>query len=294
MQTMKSHQLMPSLVKNAKLAVLDFNLQKFRLQLGVQVLVDDPKNLEQIRKKECDVLKVRVEKILAAGANVIITTMGLDEMASKYLLEAGALGIRRLDKSHANRIAKLTGATVITTMANPEGEEYFDSSALGECEEVFEEALGDNDFIFFKGCKYANACTVVVRGANEFMCEEVERSLHDSICVAKRVLESGKLVVGGGAVEVALSVYLEKWSSEHSTKEQIAIATFAEALTCIPKILANNAAKDAIDLLSKLRVLHTASQAQENSGSAEKLELKYCGLDLEKGKPRNNLKAGVL
>ena len=40
-------------------------------------------------------------------------------MASKYLLEAGAIGIRRLDKSHANRIAKLTGATVLTTFSNP-------------------------------------------------------------------------------------------------------------------------------------------------------------------------------
>lgn len=42
-------------------------------------------------------------------------------MASKYLLEAGALGIRRMDKSHANRIARLTGATIVTSMANPEG-----------------------------------------------------------------------------------------------------------------------------------------------------------------------------
>ncbi len=118
------------------------------------------------------------------------------------------MGIRRLSKSHANRIAKLTGATLITSMATPEGEEAFDPENLGECDEVAEEALGDNDFIFFKGCKLANACTIVVRGANEFMCDEIERSIHDSVCVAKRVLESSRLVAGGGAVEVALSIYL--------------------------------------------------------------------------------------
>ena len=113
---------MPTVVKNAKIALLDFNLNKFRLQLGIQVLVDDPKNLEKIRQKECDVLKQRVEKILAAGANVVLTKMGIDDLANKYLVEAGCIGFRRIDKGDLNRIAKLTGGTVVSTMATPEGE----------------------------------------------------------------------------------------------------------------------------------------------------------------------------
>jgi len=45
---------------------------------------------------------------------------------------------------------------------------------------------------------------MVLRGANDFMLDEVERSIHDVLCVLKRVLESGSLVVGGGSVETAL------------------------------------------------------------------------------------------
>lgn len=133
-QTVKAHQQMPTEIKNAKIACIDFNLNKFRLQLGIQVLVDDPKNIEKIRQKECDVLKTRVSKILAAGANVIITSMGIDDLASKYMVEAGCIGLRRVSKGDMARIAKLTGATVISTMATPEGEEVFDASYLGECE----------------------------------------------------------------------------------------------------------------------------------------------------------------
>jgi T-complex protein 1 subunit alpha len=103
------------------------------MQMGIQVLVDDPKNLEKIRQNECDVLKGRIQKILNAGANVILTKMGLDDIASKYLIEAGAIGIRRVEKGDLSRIAKLTGATVISTMATPEGEEVFEESFLGEC-----------------------------------------------------------------------------------------------------------------------------------------------------------------
>ena len=119
------------------------------------------------------------------------------------------------------------------------------------------------------------------------------RSLHDSICVAKRTLESGKIVAGGGAVDIALSIHLDQYCRTFASKEQIAISEFSEALNIIPKTLAVNAAKDATELISKLRTLHTASQ-KEGETDEKKTNLKYCGLDLIAGKPRNNLRAGVL
>jgi T-complex protein 1 subunit alpha len=52
--------------------------------------------------------------------------------------------------------------------------------------------------------KSAKACSIILRGPNEMMLEEVERSLHDSLCVLKRTLECGYVVAGGGACEIAL------------------------------------------------------------------------------------------
>jgi T-complex protein 1 subunit alpha len=86
--------------------------------------------------------------------------------------------------------------------------------------------------------------------------------MHDSICVAKRTLESGKVIAGGGAVDIALSIHLDQFCRTFSSKEQIAISEFSEALNIIPKTLAVNAAKDATELISKLRTLHTASQKE--------------------------------
>ena len=57
------------------------------------------------------------------------------------------------------------------------------------------------------------AASLVLRGANDFMCDEMERSIHDALCVVKRVLESKSVVPGGGAVEAALSIYLENFAS---------------------------------------------------------------------------------
>lgn len=82
-----------------------------------------------------------------------MTTMGMDDVANKYLVEKGILGLRRVPKHDMRKIAKSTGATVVTTMATPEGDEVFESNLLGSCAKVYEEAVGDNDFIFFTGLK---------------------------------------------------------------------------------------------------------------------------------------------
>lgn len=65
----------------------------------------------------------------------------------------------------------------------------------------------------FHSTKARTSASVILRGANDFMCDEMERSLHDALCVVKRVLESKSVVPGGGAVEAALSIYLENYAT---------------------------------------------------------------------------------
>lgn len=86
------------------------------------------------------------------------------------------------------------------------------------------------------------------------------RSLHDAICIIKRTLESKAVVPGGGAVEAALSIYLEEFAHTLGSREQLAIAEFAEALLIVPKVLAVNAAQDSTDLVAQLRAYHNSAQ----------------------------------
>jgi T-complex protein 1 subunit alpha len=285
----KAAQQMPSRLENVKIALLDFNLQKHKLQMGVQVVVTDTKQVEEIRQREMDITKEKIQKILESGARVILTTKGIDDLCLKYFVEAGAIAVRRVKKEDIKRIAKATGGQIVTTMADMEGNEAFDASYLGEVALVSEERVGDGELLYFRGCKAGQACTVVLRGANEFMLDEMDRSLHDSLCVIKRMLESNSLVAGGGAVETAVSIYLEKFAATLGTREQMAVAQFAEALLVIPRTLTINAAHDATELVAKLRANHFASQNDET-----KSILKFTGLDLTNGTIRDNLAAGVV
>ncbi|KAJ9188499.1 hypothetical protein P3X46_003852 [Hevea brasiliensis] len=289
LNTGRAAQGMPTRVAPARIACLDFNLQKTKMQLGVQVLVTDPRELEKIRQREADMTKERIEKLLKAGANVVLTTKGIDDMALKYFVEAGAIAVRRVRKEDMRHVAKATGATMVSTFADMEGEETFDQSLLGYADEVVEERIADDDVIMIKGTKSTSAVSLILRGANDYMLDEMERALHDALSIVKRTLESNMVVAGGGAVEAALSVYLEYLATTLGSREQLAIAEFAESLLIIPKVLAVNAAKDATELVAKLRAYHHTAQTK-----ADKKHLSSMGLDLSKGTIRNNLEAGVI
>lgn len=294
-------QAMPTSVRDAKIALLDINLQKERMKLGVQITVDDPQQLEQIRARESGMVMERVEMILKAGANVVLTTKGIDDMCLKMFVERGAMAVRRCKKEDLRRIARATGGTLLSTLSDLNGDEKFEPSYLGQAEEVVQERISDDECILVKGTKAHSSASIVLRGPNEFTLDEMERSVHDSLCAVKRTLESGKVVPGGGAVETALHIYLEEYAGTVGSREQLAIGEFAQALLVIPKTLAVNAAKDASELVAQLRSRHAVSQrTQEGDASHDEKTIarmkgyRNYGLDLAKGKVQDEVKAGVL
>ncbi|KAL1587539.1 hypothetical protein WHR41_03734 [Cladosporium halotolerans] len=317
-------QAMTTRVTDAKIAVLDMNLQKERMKMGVNVVIDDPAQLEKIREREAGIVIERIEMILKAGANVVFTTKGIDDLCLKHFVEKGVMGVRRCKKEDLRRIAKATGAQMVSTLADLNGDEVFDKANLGEAKEVVQERISDDECILVKGPKVHTAASIILRGANEYSLDEMERSVHDSLSAVKRTLESGRIVPGGGAVETALHIYLEEWATSVGSREQLAIAAFASALLVIPTTLAVNAAKDSSDLVAQLRSRHALSQRTSDpvphpptqttasnghpsappqppstsdadaKAIAKAKGYRNYGLDLTKGRVHDSIKAGVL
>lgn len=269
-------QQMTRCVKNAKIAFLDFSLQKTKMKLGVQVVVNNPEQLDAIRKRELDIPKEQIKKILAAGANVILTTGGIDDMYMKYFVEADAMAVRRCKKVDLKNMARATGGQLVFSLSDMDGEEVFDAQKLGQAAEVSQERVCDDELIILKGPKVHPAASIILRGANDFYVDEMERSVNDAIQVVKRVLQSKEVVPGAGACEAAVSVFLENFAVTLSSREQLAIAEFARAMLSIPKQLAVNAGLDSTELVARLRSCHSSSQSK-----AENAHYKWYGLDLE-------------
>ena len=306
-------QAMKTRITEAKIACLDMNLQKERMKLGVQITIDDPQQLEQIRKREAGMVMERVEMILKAGANVVLTTKGIDDLVLKQFIEKGAMAVRRCKKEDLRRIAKATGATLVSSLSDLNGDEKFEAASLGHAEEVVQERISDDECILVKGTKVHTSASIILRGSNDYQLDEMERSVHDSLSAVKRTLESGSIVPGGGAVETALHIYLEEFAVTVGSREQLAIGEFAQSLLIVPRTLAVNAAKDSSDLVAQLRSFHATSQriqdtpappsspsksakspSAEDKAMAKRKNYKNYGLDLTRGKVVDQIKGGVL
>lgn len=233
-------QAMPTRILNAKIACLDMNFQKTRMALGVHITVDDPNQLESIRQRESEMVLERIKLILDAGANVVFTTKGIDDLCLKTFVEKGAIAVRRCKKEDLRRIAKATGATLVSTLSNLEGDEVFEASSLGSAEEVVQERISDDECILVKGTKAYSSASIILRGPNDYQLDEMERSIHDSLCAVKRTLESGRVVPGGGAVETALSIYLENFATTVVRSSSLPLLYLLHALTRINRDLVNN------------------------------------------------------
>lgn len=55
---------MPKRIVNAKIACLDFSLQKTKMKLGVQVVITDPEKLDEIRQRESNITKEQIRQLV--------------------------------------------------------------------------------------------------------------------------------------------------------------------------------------------------------------------------------------
>jgi thermosome len=269
------HPGMPKSVKNAKILLLDSALEVKETEIDAKIRITDPEKLQKFIEQEERMLKDMVDKIARAGANVVFCQKGIDDLAQYYLAKAGILAVRRVKKSDIEKLAKATGAKILTDLREITPED------LGEAELVEERKVGDEKMVFIEGCKNPKAVTILVRGGTEHVVEEIARGIEDAIRVVACAVEDGKVVAGAGAPEMELSLRLKQWAPSVGGREQLAIEAFASALEVIPRSLAENAGLDPIDIIVELRKAHEEGKSTY-------------GVDVFKGKASDMLASGVM
>ncbi|HEU04890.1 MAG TPA: thermosome subunit, partial [Nitrosopumilus sp.] len=188
-----------------------------------------------------------VDKVIGSGANVVLCQKGVDDMAQHYLAKAGVLVVRRIKESDLTKLAKATGARIVTNL-----DDLFEKD-LGSAALVEERKIEEDRWVFIEGCKHPKSVTLLLRGGSQRVVDEVERSVHDAIMVVKDVMETPLIVAGGGAPETFAAAKVRSWSKSLEGREQLAAEKFADALESIPLALAENAGMDPIDTLASLR-----------------------------------------
>jgi chaperonin GroEL (HSP60 family) len=113
---------------------------------------------------------------------------------------------------------------------------------------------------YIEGCKNPKSVTLLIRGGNQRLTAEAERSIHDALCVIRDLIEEPRVVAGGAAAEMEMANALKKYAQTLVGREQFAVRVFAESLETIATTLAENAGFDPVDLLTQLRAAHEKGQ----------------------------------
>jgi thermosome len=269
------HPGMPKSLKDAKIALLDAALEVKETETDAEIRITSPDQMQAFIEQEQKMLKNMVEKVVASGANVLISQKGIDDLAQHYLAKKGILACRRVKKSDMEALSKATGGRIVSNLDD------LSSVDLGFAKLVEEKKIAGEAMTFVRDCKDPKAVTLLVRGSTEHVVDEVDRSVEDAIGAVSSALEVGKIVSGAGAPEEEVAKRLRKFAEKFSGREQLAILAFADALEVIPRSLAENAGLDPIDILVELRASH--EQGKTNFG-----------VDIFNGKVSDAFAAGVI
>lgn len=243
---------MPKSVKDAKILLLQSAIEIEKTEFDTKLQITSPEQIQQFLDEEEKMLRTMVEKIQNSGANVVVCQKGIDDMAQHFLSKAGIMAIRRVKKSDIEKLNKATGGMIYTNLDD------VSEQHLGYAGLVEERKIMNDSWIFIEECKDPKSVVILIRGGTELIIDEVERAIHDALCVVRDVVEDEKLVGGGGAPEIEVAIQLRKFASTLGGREQLAVEVFADSLDIIPKTLAENAGLDQIDVLMKLRAAHQA------------------------------------
>ncbi len=269
------HPAMPKKVEKAKIALVDSALEVKKTEIDAKIEITDPSQLHAFLDEEENMLRKMVDIVKKSGATVLFCQKGIDDLAQHYLGKEKIYAVRRVKKSDMEKLAKATGANLVTKLDD------LKAGDLGEAALVEEKKIADDRMTFVTGCKNPKAVSILIRGGTEHVIDEIDRSLNDAISVVSVAFEDGKLVTGGGSTASELALKLRDYAASIGGREQIAIDAFASAMEIVPTALSENAGLDPIDILIEMRQAHKAGK-------------KYAGINVFTGKVVDMKKERVL
>jgi thermosome len=250
------HAGMPKRIENAKIAVINSPLEIEKTEFDAKININSPDQMQQFIDEENRMLKAMVDKVAAAGANVVLCQKGIDDIAQHYLAKAGILAVRRIKESDMYKLSRATGARIVNNL------DELAANDLGYAKLVEERKVETDKWVFVEGCKNPKSVSILIRGGSQRVVDEAERSVHDAIMAVKDVAEYPYVLVGGGAPEALVSLKLREWAATLSGRAQLAAEKFADGIETIPIVLAENAGMDPLDTQVQLRSKSSTGKAR--------------------------------
>jgi len=110
------HAGMPKRVDGARIALLNSALEIEKTEMSAEIRINDPQQMQMFLDEENKMLRSMVDKVISAGANVVLCQKGIDDIAQHYFAKEGVLVVRRVKESDMFKLSKATGARLVNNL----------------------------------------------------------------------------------------------------------------------------------------------------------------------------------
>lgn len=250
-----SHPQMPKCVlpkegsDGVKLAILTCPFEPPKPKTKHKLDISSVEEYQKLQTYEQDKFKEMIDDVKKAGADVVICQWGFDDEANHLLLQNDLPAVRWVGGQELEHIAISTNGRIVPRFQD------LSKDKLGTCSRIYEQEFGTTKdrMLIIEQSKETKTVTCFVRGSNKMIVDEAERALHDSLCVVRNLVKDSRVVYGGGAAEVTMSLAVSEEADKQRGIDQYAFRGFAQALDTIPMTLAENSGLDPIGTLSTLK-----------------------------------------
>ena len=237
--------------EKVRIAVISGDLSPRSLTRDAEIEVENPDQLTDFIEEQERVRKSLVDNLLKLRVQAIVVGGEVDRDILHHLVDEGIFVAGEFDESELRNLALSTGSTIASNI------HHLDDSDIGYAIEIncMRKSSTDRveDEITILGGEHSKVATIVVGGVEGTSGEEVIRGLYDAIRSTTLVVNSGKVVRGGGSVYATLSMIIRKSSEQRSDRARLAMEAFSRALEVIPATLIENAGADVLDTILSLR-----------------------------------------
>ncbi|KAI0030977.1 T-complex protein 1 [Vararia minispora EC-137] len=270
-----THPQMRRRIHNPRIVLLDCPLEYKKGESQTNIEISKETDFARIQRIEEEQVKAMVDAILEFKPDVVITEKGISDYAQYFLAKANVSALRRVRKSDNNRIARAVGATIVNRV-----EDLREADVGTKCGLFNIEKIGDEYFTFLTECKEPKACTILLRGPSKDVLNEVDRNLADAMAVARNVIFNPRLIPGGGAAEMAISVGLHARARTVTGVEAGPFRAVADAMEVIPRTLVQNSGGNVMRVLTELRAKHANGEHSWgiNGDTGKIVDMKTYGL----------------
>mmetsp|Transcript_8367 Transcript_8367/g.30947 ORF Transcript_8367/g.30947 Transcript_8367/m.30947 type:complete len:684 (-) Transcript_8367:22-2073(-) len=200
----------------------------------------DPTTYEEMLEFEWGQCKKKMDSVLASGANVIVSSKSIGDIATQYFARHGIVNIGMVEASTVERLSRNLNVPIVTSLLDldqtagddhdlmdtvegncksesvgmtPKSITSPTAKVLATCSTFKElEIQGGDWYCLFDGIPNAQDVTITLHASSKEILHESLRCFDDIFGVTECLLNSSSYTFGGGFLEMHLSTVLKMWS----------------------------------------------------------------------------------